>query len=48
MTPEREKAYNDALTEALRRGYADSQKNGGTSLDANKAATKYLEDKPLR
>lgn len=46
MTPEREKAYNDALTEALRRGYA-ILKNGGSALDANEAAIKYMEDNPL-
>jgi L-asparaginase / beta-aspartyl-peptidase len=46
MTPEREKAYNEALTEALRRGYA-ILKNGGSAIDANEAAIKYMEDSPL-
>ena len=46
MSPEREKAYNEALTEALRRGYA-ILKNGGSAIDANEAAIKYMEDSPL-
>ncbi len=46
MTPEREKAYQQALTEALQKGY-DILKNGGTALDATEAVVRYLEDNPL-
>lgn len=46
MTPEREKAYNAALKEALERGYA-VLKSGGSSLDAVEAAVKIMEDNPL-
>jgi len=46
MTPEREKAYQDALTAALQKGY-DILKKGGTSLDATEAAVRVLEDNPL-
>jgi beta-aspartyl-peptidase (threonine type) len=46
MTPEREKAYRDAMAQALRTGYAVLQK-GGTSLDAVEATIKVLEDSPL-
>lgn len=46
MSAEREKAYQEALSEALRRGY-EILKNGGTALDATEAAVRYLEDNPL-
>ena len=46
MTPEREKAYQDALNEALRTGYRILQ-NGGTSLDAVETAVRAMEDSPL-
>lgn len=46
MTPAREKAYKDALTQALQKGYAILQK-GGSSLDAVVNAIKVLEDSPL-
>jgi beta-aspartyl-peptidase (threonine type) len=46
MTPEREKAYQQALTEALQKGY-NILKNGGTALDATEAVVRFLEDNPL-
>ncbi|MCS7013540.1 MAG: isoaspartyl peptidase/L-asparaginase [Chloroherpetonaceae bacterium] len=46
MSPEREQAYREKLTEALRAGYKILQ-DGGTSLDAVEAAIKILEDSPL-
>ena len=46
MTPEREKAYREALTLALKSGYAVLQK-GGSSLDAVTAAVTIMEDSPL-
>jgi beta-aspartyl-peptidase (threonine type) len=46
MTPERERAYRDKLTEALLAGH-NVLKNGGSSLDAVEAAIKILEDSPL-
>lgn len=46
MTPEREKAYQEALREALTRGYKVLQ-NGGAALDATETAVRYLEDNPL-
>jgi beta-aspartyl-peptidase (threonine type) len=46
MTPEREKAYHDALNQALESGYAVLE-NGGKSLDAVIAAIKIMEDSPL-
>lgn len=46
MTPQREKAYQDALSEALRKGY-EVLKNGGTALDATETAVRLLEDSPL-
>lgn len=46
MTPEKEKAYIDGLTESLRKGYAVLQ-NGGSSLDAVEASVRVLEDNPL-
>ncbi|HYY97342.1 MAG TPA: isoaspartyl peptidase/L-asparaginase [Pyrinomonadaceae bacterium] len=46
MTPEREKAYREKLTEALRAGY-DVLNRGGPCLDAVVAAITLLEDSPL-
>ena len=46
MTPEREKAYRDKLTEALVAGF-DVLKKGGQCLDAVVAAITLLEDSPL-
>lgn len=46
MTPEKEKAYRDKLTEALQTGY-DILKNGGTSEDAVQATIMVMEDSPL-
>ncbi|MCX8019412.1 MAG: isoaspartyl peptidase/L-asparaginase [Chitinophagaceae bacterium] len=46
MTPEKEKAYTDALDEALMAGY-EILKAGGTALDAVEACVKILEDNPL-
>src|SRR3954465_7922297 len=46
MTPEKEKAYREALELALRTGHAVLAK-GGTSVDAVEAAIKVLEDSPL-
>lgn len=46
MSPEREKAYHDALDQALTRGEA-ILKRGGTALDAVEAVVTYLEDNPL-
>ncbi|WP_153800290.1 isoaspartyl peptidase/L-asparaginase family protein [Foetidibacter luteolus] len=46
MTPEKEKAYRQALDEALAAGYAVLTK-GGAALDAVEAAIKVLEDNPL-
>src|SRR4051795_4824144 len=46
MTPEKEKAYREALELALRTGHAVLAK-GGTSVDAVEAAIKVLEDFPL-
>jgi len=46
MTPEKEKAYTEALTQSLKAGYAVLQK-GGTSLDAIEAAIHIMEDSPL-
>src|ERR1051325_9059824 len=43
MTPEREKAYRDKLTEALRAGFEVLNK-GGACLDAVVAAITLLED----
>ncbi|QCX74909.1 Isoaspartyl peptidase precursor [Streptomyces sp. YIM 121038] len=45
-TPEREKAYRDGLTEALRAGQKVLDK-GGSSVDAVQAAVTRLEDNPL-
>jgi beta-aspartyl-peptidase (threonine type) len=46
MTPEKEKAYREALELALRTGQAVLMK-GGTSVDAVEAAIHVLEDSPL-
>ncbi|UYZ63149.1 isoaspartyl peptidase/L-asparaginase [Hymenobacter weizhouensis] len=46
MTPDKEKAYNEALNQALDAGYA-ILKRGGTSLDAVEAAVRFMEDSPL-
>ena len=46
MTPEREKAYREKLTEALVAGF-DVLKGGGQCLDAVVAAITLLEDSPL-
>jgi len=46
MTPEMEKAYKDALTAALQKGY-DKLKSGSPALDAIQAAITYMEDSPL-
>jgi beta-aspartyl-peptidase (threonine type) len=46
MTPEKEKAYRDKLTEALLAGYKALQ-DGKTSLDAVEIAIRMLEDSPL-
>jgi L-asparaginase / beta-aspartyl-peptidase len=46
MTPEKEKAYQEALTLALDSGYAVLER-GGKSIDAVIAAIKIMEDSPL-
>jgi beta-aspartyl-peptidase (threonine type) len=46
MTPEREKAYRDKLSEALLAGFGVLQK-GGHCLDAVVAAITLMEDSPL-
>lgn len=46
MTPEKEKAYTDKLTEALQAGY-DAIQAGKNSLDAVQAAINVMEDSPL-
>lgn len=46
MTPEKEKAYTTALTQALAAGY-EKIKAGKSSLDAVEAAINILEDNPL-
>lgn len=46
MTPEKEKAYKDKLTEALKAGYAEIQ-NGKTSIDAVQSAIVVMENSPL-
>ncbi|HUF13483.1 MAG TPA: isoaspartyl peptidase/L-asparaginase [Longimicrobiales bacterium] len=46
MTPERERAYRDVMTQALRAGHARLQA-GGSSLDAVVAAITIMEDSPL-
>ena len=46
MTPEKEKAYNEALDRSLEAGFA-VLKNGGTSMDAVEAAIHVMEESPL-
>lgn len=46
ITPEKEKAYKDALTQALQKGYAILN-SGGSALEAVTAAVKVMEDSPL-
>ncbi len=46
MTPEKEKAYQDKMQEALLAGHAVLEK-GGTSLEAVEACIRILEDSPL-
>jgi beta-aspartyl-peptidase (threonine type) len=46
MLPEREKAYREALKQALDAGF-DVLRSGGTSLEAVVASIKLLEDSPL-
>ena len=46
MTPEKEKAYTDALTQALQAGYAQI-KDGKSSLDAVQFAINVMENSPL-
>lgn len=46
LTPEREKAFENALTTALKLGHEILAK-GGTSLDAVEAVVRNLEDEPL-
>lgn len=46
MTPEKERAYNEALTKALEHGYKKIQE-GYSALDAVEAAVNVLEDSPL-
>lgn len=46
MTPEKEKAYIDALTKALQTGY-NVLKSGKPSLDAVEETVRIMEDSPL-
>lgn len=46
MTPEKEKAYTEKLSEALKTGFAVLEK-GGSSLDAVEAAVRVMENSPL-
>ncbi len=46
MTPEKETAYREKLTEALQAGYSILQKNGN-SVEAVQAAIHVMEDSPL-
>lgn len=46
MTPEKEKAYQEALNKALDAGYT-VLKRGGTALDAVEASVRFMEDSPL-
>ena len=46
LSPEKEKAYTNALQEALQKGYAILEK-GGTALDAVEASVRSMEDNPL-
>jgi beta-aspartyl-peptidase (threonine type) len=46
MSPEKEKAYSEALNTALEKGYAILQ-SGGSALDAVEACVRSMEDNPL-
>lgn len=46
MTPEKEKAYKEKLTEALKAGYTELQ-NGKSSIDAVQASIVIMENSPL-
>lgn len=46
ITPEKERAYRDALIESLAEGY-DVLASGGSSLDAVQRAVNVMEDSPL-
>ena len=46
MTPEKEQAYNEKLSEALDAGY-EVLENGGTSLEAITTAIQIMEESPL-
>ena len=46
MSPEKENAYRDKLSEALMVGY-EILKNGGSSLDAVEKTIRVMEDSPL-
>lgn len=46
MTPEKEKAYKEKLSEAIKAGHT-ILKNGGTSLDAVVKAIQVMEESPL-
>ncbi|HZF63265.1 MAG TPA: isoaspartyl peptidase/L-asparaginase [Chitinophagaceae bacterium] len=46
MTPQKEKAYQQSLENALQKGY-EILKRGGSSLDAVETAVRLLEDDPL-
>src|SRR5690348_7684061 len=46
MTPEKEKAYQQGLNNALQKGY-DVLSKGGTALDAVEATVEVMEDNPL-
>jgi beta-aspartyl-peptidase (threonine type) len=46
MTPEKEKAYQQSLNDALQKGYEVLSK-GGTALDAVEATIEVLENNPL-
>lgn len=46
MTPEKELAYQQKLTEALQAGY-EKIKSGGTSIEAVQSAINVMEDSPL-
>ncbi len=46
MTPERERAYREKLTEALEKGMGILQ-SGGSALDAVESTIRILEDSPL-
>lgn len=46
MTPEKEKAYQEKLQEALQEGYSVLEK-GGTSTEAVRVAINVMEDSPL-